>query len=119
MATLRALAAAKDAVTRPKEAGATVHRQQWAVLRRVVTGGRRAGSRGSEIAGVSYAAEADEIERVFRRRLAGLRRRLRPWEIPAAVRALRTEKQLELRAARERRAVERRSYQGRAPPQPQ
>lgn len=70
----------------------------------------------------SYEAEAAEIENLFRTKLAGLRRRLRPSEIPAAVRALREEKAAALRAMRERRAAERFSERelrrrGRTPPQ--
>jgi hypothetical protein len=38
-------------------------------------------------------------------RMKGLRHRLRPYEIPAAVRALMEEKQAALRALRERRAL--------------
>lgn len=58
---------------------------------------------------VSYEAEAAEIEKLFRMKLDGLRRRLRPSQIPAAVRALRDEKQAALRALQERRAAKRRS----------
>ena len=44
---------------------------------------------------------------MFRLKLAGLRRRLSPWEIPAAMRALREERTIRLKAMRERREVER------------
>ena len=80
--------------------------------------GNRTGNRGSESGGIAYGAEADEIERIFRRRLAGLRRVVSAWEMPAAVRALRTEKQLELRAVRERRAQERRALRPLVPRPP-
>lgn len=72
--------------------------------------GSRGGQRenpGSEFAGVSYEAEAEEIAARFSIKLAGLRRRLRPWEIPAAVRALREQKQMALVGLRERRAIAR------------
>jgi hypothetical protein len=51
-------------------------------------------------------------------KLAGLRRRLRPWEIPAAVRALQEEKEAALRALRERRAGLRRQMRPPPPPSP-
>lgn len=54
---------------------------------------------------VSYEAEAAEIAKLFCMKLAGLRRNLKPWQIPAAIRALREEKQAALRAVRERRAA--------------
>lgn len=56
---------------------------------------------------VSYEAEAAEIAKVFQMKLDGLRRRLKPSEIPAAARALRDEKQAALRALKERRAAKR------------
>ena len=65
-------------------------------------------NRGSPEPG-SYEAEAAEIESVFKRKLAGLRRRVRPWEMAAAVRALREEKQATLAALKERRAWDRHS----------
>lgn len=69
---------------------------------------RRGGSRSDDDAG-SYEAAAAEIAAMFRMKLAGLRRRLRPWEMPAAARALRDEKQAALRALRDRRNTERRA----------
>ncbi len=63
--------------------------------------------RGSSLAGVSYDAAAGEIAAVFQAKLAGLRRRLPKREIPAAVRALREQKNMALYALRERRAAER------------
>jgi hypothetical protein len=57
--------------------------------------------------GGSYAAEAEAINATFAAKLAGLRRRLPKWEIPAAVRALQEERQASLRAVQERRHVER------------
>jgi hypothetical protein len=91
-----------------------------------MTEGSQAGqpeSRGSPEP-VSYEAEAEEVAKIFRIKLDGLRRRLRPSEIPAAVRALREEKQAALRALRDRRASERHSEkelrrQMRPPPQPE
>lgn len=68
--------------------------------------GSRRGSRGNLLA-VSYEAEAAEINQSFRAKLAALRRRLRPCEMQAAVRALREEKSAALKAMRERRAAER------------
>ena len=85
--------------------------------------GRHRENRGSTPAAVSYEAEAAEIAALFRMKLAGLRRRLRPWEIPAAARALREDKQASLRALRERRAAEQSGKKelqrrSRAPPSP-
>jgi hypothetical protein len=68
-------------------------------------GGHRE-SRGSSPA-TSYEAEAAEIDSLFQTKLAGLRRRLKPSEIPVAVRALREEKQVALKALRDRHARKR------------
>lgn len=59
-----------------------------------------------DAAGCSYEAEADAINAVFAAKLAGLRRRLRSWEIPAAAKAIGDERQAALRALGERRQVE-------------
>jgi hypothetical protein len=70
---------------------------------------------------VSYEAEAEEIAKVFRMKLDGLRRRLKPSEIPAAVRVLREEKQAALRALRECRDAKRysdREVRGKLRPEP-
>jgi len=70
----------------------------------------------------SYETEAAEIAKIFQMKLDGLRRRLRPSEIPAAARALRDEKQATLRALRERRAAKRhseRAYRRQMRTQPQ
>lgn len=55
-------------------------------------------------ASLSNDAEAAEIETLFRMKLSGLRRRLRPSDIPAAVRALRAERNATLKAIYDRRA---------------
>jgi hypothetical protein len=68
--------------------------------------GRPRGNQGKTLATVSYEAEVAEISATFQRKLAGLRRRLPSWEIPAAVRALKEEKQAALKALRDRRAAE-------------
>jgi hypothetical protein len=75
-----------------------------------------------DFGGVSYEAEAAAINAVFRMKLIGLRRRFRPWEIPAVMRAIRDEKQAAMQAMRERRqaagfAERQRRRQARAPPQ--
>jgi hypothetical protein len=80
---------------------------------------RAASADGSSI---SYEAEAAAISGLFRMKLAGLRRRLRPSEIPAAVRALQDEKRAALRAVKERREIARfgerqAQKQARAPPE--
>jgi hypothetical protein len=59
--------------------------------------------------GASYQAEADEISKMFALRLAALRRRLRPWEIPAAALALRMQRKAAIVALRERRKLTRHS----------
>jgi hypothetical protein len=61
---------------------------------------------GRRFATVSYDTEADDIAALFQAKLAGLRRRLPKREIPAAVRALREQKDMALHALRERRAAE-------------
>lgn len=61
---------------------------------------------GLDAAGCSYEAEADAINAVFAAKLAGLRRRLRPWEIPAAAKAIGDERQAALRALGDRKQVE-------------
>ncbi|WP_210165060.1 hypothetical protein [Methylosinus sp. PW1] len=71
--------------------------------------GRRVGDaapRGVE-ATSSYEAEAEAINALFAAKLAGLRRRLPRWEIPAAVRAIKERHQAALAAMRERRHNER------------
>ena len=60
----------------------------------------------SGAAGCSYEAEAAEINALFAAKLAGLRRRLRPWEIPAAVKAITEELQAAFLALRERQKME-------------
>jgi hypothetical protein len=56
---------------------------------------------------VSFSAEADGIAAEFRRKLAALHQRLRPWEMAAAVRALQDERDAAMRALQERRATAR------------
>jgi hypothetical protein len=79
-------------------------------------------SAGREIAFADgFGAEAGAIAALFRTKLAGLRRRLRPSEIPVAVRVLQEEKQAALKALRERRQTARagerlKRRQARAPP---
>ncbi len=63
-------------------------------------------SAGGDLAG-RFGAIAADISAEFRRRLAGLCRRMTPWERAAAVRALKDERDAAMRALRERRAVER------------
>jgi hypothetical protein len=70
-------------------------------------------NQGTTLATVSYEAEAAEISAIFQQKLAGLRRRLRPWEIAAAVRALQEEKQAALRALSERRSAAKQSERAR------
>jgi hypothetical protein len=53
-------------------------------------------------AGAAFAAEAEAIAGVFAAKMAGLRRRVPPWEIPAAMRALRDERQAAFKSLRER-----------------
>lgn len=57
-------------------------------------------------AGGSYAAEAEAINALFTEKLEGLRRRLPKWEIPAAVRALKDERQARLQGISDRRHAE-------------
>jgi hypothetical protein len=74
--------------------------------------GSRGGPRenqGKTLATVSYEAEVAEISATFQRKLAGLRRRLPSWEIPAAVRALKEEKQAALKALSDRRSADQHS----------
>jgi hypothetical protein len=58
-------------------------------------------------AGAAFAAEAEAIAGVFAAKMAGLRRRVPPWEIPAAMRALRDERQAAFKSLRERRKIAR------------
>ncbi len=60
-----------------------------------------------EDAGASYEAEAAAITALLAAKFAGLRRRLPKWEIPAAVRALRDEKEGAMSALRARRLISR------------
>jgi hypothetical protein len=55
----------------------------------------------------SYGAEADAINAEFALRLDGLRRRLRPSEIPAAMRQIKADRAEALRALKSRKQAER------------
>ncbi len=68
------------------------------LIRRIGAGGDLAGRVGAMMEGIS--AE-------FRRKLAGLCRRMTPWERAAAVRALQDERDAAMRALRERRETSR------------
>ncbi|MDR3474086.1 MAG: hypothetical protein P4M09_20715 [Devosia sp.] len=69
--------------------------------------------------GEGYAAAAAEVDALFRRRFADLRRRLPRHEIPHAIRALRAERRLALKALREKvsgeQGAQRRGRRLRAP----
>ena len=56
---------------------------------------------------VSYDAEASAISAEFAAKIEGFRRRLRPWEIPAAIRAAREVRDGALKGVRDRRQGER------------
>jgi hypothetical protein len=64
-------------------------------------------ARRDPLAFARYGGEADEIEREFRRKIDGLRGRLRSSEMSAAIAALRQEKDAAMNALRESQATER------------
>jgi hypothetical protein len=78
---------------------------------------------GRRFTAVTYEAAAADITALFRMRVKGLRHRVLPYEIPAAIRALMDEKKAALHALREHRALvqfgERQAQRmARAPPRP-
>jgi hypothetical protein len=75
-------------------------------LRAAVEGLTRRAHHGDDLAG-RFGAMAEGISAEFRRKLAALRHRLRPWEMDAAVRALQDERDAALSALRTRRAAHR------------
>jgi len=82
-------------------------------VRAAVEGLTRRVSQGHSRLAASFGAEADGITAEFRRKLAALLHRLRPWEMAAAVRVLQDERDAALRALRERRATERHAEKAR------
>jgi hypothetical protein len=69
--------------------------------------GLAARSKGGIGGGVSYGAEADAINAAFSAKLDSLRRRLRPSEIPAAMRQIKADRAEALRALKDRKQSER------------
>lgn len=66
-----------------------------------------AAASGGGSVGDSTDAEASAISAEFAAKIAGFRRRLRAWEIPAAIRAAREDRDIALKGVRDRRQSER------------